>query len=228
MSRFDPPPAVPDPNPLNPYAAPEAELGGPAAADADADEDFARAEAIRKEYLAHEASVKSLGSLHYLGAFFIGVGGLGALGAATYTLTGRPGNSPFSAVLIGVGAFYVALAGLNVALGNGLRQLRPWARWTDAVMMGLSFLGSLVGMVGWLVAQVYAPLLGASLGLLFQAYILHILLSKKASVVFSPQYREIVAKTPHLHYKTSLLVKIVLAIFVSVLAFAIVGAFLRR
>ena len=226
MSRFDPPPAVPDPNPLNPYAAPEAELGGPAAADAD--EDFARAEAIRKEYLAHEASIKSLGSLHYLGAFFLGIGGLGALGAVMYTLTGRPGNNPFSAVLIGVGTFYVALAGLNLALGNGLRKLSPWARWTDAVMMGLSFLGSLVGMVGWLVAQVYAPLLGASLGLLFQAYILHILLSKKASVVFSPEYREIVAKTPHLRYKTSLLVKIVLAIFIGLITLGIMSAVVSR
>jgi hypothetical protein len=223
MSRFDPPSAAPDPDPLNPYAAPEAELGAPAAAGTD--EDLARAEAIRSAYLAHEASVKSLGSLHYLGALFFGIA---ALGLGAYVMTARVGNNPFSAAMTAAAVLYVVMTGLNVALGNGLRGLRPWARWTDAVLMGLSFLSSLLAMVGWLIAQLYAPLLGGSLGLLFQAYILHILLSSKASVVFSPEYREIIARTPHLRYKTSLLVKFVLAVFVGLITLAIVGTLFTR
>ena len=50
---------------------------------------------------------------------------------------------------------------------------------------------------------------------LIVGYILYLMLSEKGSVVFSPAYKEIIARTPHIKYRTSLILKIALAVFVS-------------
>ncbi len=42
-------------------------------------------------------------------------------------------------------------------------------------------------------------------------------------MVFSPEYREIIARTPHIRYKTSWIVKLFLIILVTVLIMAVVG-----
>ncbi|MBN2296713.1 MAG: hypothetical protein JXM70_30080 [Pirellulales bacterium] len=69
-------------------------------------------------------------------------------------------------------------------------------------------------------------LLQIPIGTIIHAYILYLMLSRKATVVFSPKYREIIARTPHIKYKTSLAVKIILGIFLAMFVTAIVAAIL--
>jgi hypothetical protein len=88
----------------------------------------------------------------------------------------------------------------HLVLAYGLRRLRSWARWPTVV---LSFIG----------------LLGFPLGTLISALILANLLGKKAAMVFSPEYKDIIAATPHVKYKTSIIVKV----FLVLLLLALIG-----
>jgi hypothetical protein len=54
------------------------------------------------------------------------------------------------------------------------------------------------------------------------------LASSKATTVFSPEYRAIVARTPHIKRRTSLVLKIVLVVLVAVLALIVVAAIVSR
>jgi hypothetical protein len=187
-------------NDFNPYAAPESAAGppplilGPASADA---------EAIRRRYLRHEAAVKSIGSLHYLGA---GVGILVILVASALLIrTSRsdPRVSLF-ALLIAVYTFATAV---NFILGRGIRSLNGWARWTDVVFLAIGSLGSLLTLVGGLVSA-YSVVVGSSIGLTIQTYMLYLLIGPRSSIIFSPDYRAIVEKTPQVTCRTSVFVKI--------------------
>jgi hypothetical protein len=189
--------------------------------------DLAAAEATRRAHIGHEASVKSIGSLHYLGAFFgfLGVVFL-VIGAMVQmkTMTAEQAG-----VLVGGGLVYVALSGLHLALGIGLRRLQTWARWTDVALISLSLLMIAFIIVASLVAGTFNPAMYPAaivylVSALIPGYMLYLLVSPKAATIFSPEYRAIIAQTPHIKYRTSLLLKIVLAIIVSIIALAIVGA----
>lgn len=216
MSSYDPPSFPPEP--VNPYAAPQAEVGGPLV---ELEGDLTEAEAIRTAHLGHEASIRSIGSLHYLGAFF---GVLGVFGMVGFLITARGGgiHAPETIILI----VYTAMSALNIALGLGLRRLQSWARWIETAFVGLGLAGSAVFVVFGLILGVYPLIVAYGLGLLIQGYILYLLLSPKASVIFSPEYRAIVEKTPYLKYRTSVLAKVILALLVILCTFAIISALL--
>jgi hypothetical protein len=218
-----------DPGPeLNPYAPPEAELGGvPVGVGA---EEQAAAEATRRKYLGHEASVRSVGSLHYLFALF---SLLGAAGLAVFLLAarGRPRDGNLSGLFGTLFLFYLALGALNVTLGVGLTRLRPWARWTEASFVGLylivNLFGTLVGLAMGPMGPVIGPqFVGTGFVVLILGYILYLVLSEKGRVVFSPEYQDVIARTPHIRYRTSCLVKGLLAMLVAFIALAIFSAFL--
>src|SRR5690242_10496908 len=125
-------PSPPDPEPeTNPYAAPLAEIGVSRAEPGDVLE---ADEAIRRAHLGHEAAVKLIGTLHYLGAacgvFFV----LGFLGYVVNRGVGA-GAGSIGFFEIAVLGLYAALTGLNIALGIGLRRLQTWARWTEVVLI---------------------------------------------------------------------------------------------
>ena len=83
----------------------------------------------------------------------------------------------------------------------------------------------IIGLMGALATRAFLPVtLGYLVMGLIVGYILYLLLSPKGSVVFSPAYKEIIAQTPHIKYRTSLILKIVLVLFVSLIGLAIVGA----
>ena len=217
------PPSGRDPNP---YAAPEASLTEAPLATA-APADLARAEAIRRAYISHESSVKALGVLGVGGgALFLS----GGLVFAVVALTGRAGATGLGATgTVGIALAVVVLGCLNLATGLGLRGLLPWARWLVAVATGLSLLSSVVRAI----LSVYllggaaggALVLGVLPGMLIPGYIFSLMVSKKGAVVFSPEYKEIVATTPHVKMKTSWIVKgclIVLVAFLTLLVIAFV------
>jgi hypothetical protein len=212
-----PPEADPSPE-INPYAAPEAALGGPDVG-ALSTADLAEAEAVRRKHIAHETSIKAIGSLHMLGAF----GLLIALGFLAFASLSRSGAGV--AVLV----YVLVMTALNFALGFGLRALRSWARWVDVALLGLSFLINVASYLYGVAQANGGPPAGRVVGMLIGSsiipgYILYLLTSRKASVVFSPEYQDIIARTPHVKMQTSWLVKGCAVVLVVGLLFLVVAA----
>jgi len=177
-------------NAANPYAAPAARVEDVPA--------NAEAEAIRQAHISHEASVKAVGILYYLG-------GIGVTIAAVTSLAG-----------VREGAISVMVMLLLLALGAGyffagwaVRALRPWGRIVGIVLAGFG-------------------LLGFPVGTLISAYILYLFLSKKGRTIYSPEYQDVIAATPHVKYKTSILVWIFLALLVALIAFGMLGSFFGK
>ena len=178
---------------LNPYATPKAlveDVGS-----------HPEAEAVRRANLSHEASVRSIGTLYYLGA-------LGATLGVLSTVVQLLLQPRHTGVLLMFGAMTV-LSIVFFLLGRGLRKLRPGVRVPTIALAGLG-------------------LLGFPLGTLINGYILWLMLSQKGRFIFSPEYAAVVEATPHIKYRTSILVWIFLGLVVVGLLAAIVIPALSR
>ena len=81
-----------------------------------------------------------------------------------------------------------------------LRALQPWARTVTIAL-------SVIGMIGF------------PIGTIMNAYILYLLCAAKGKRLFEPDYEGIVAATPDIKYKTSIIVWI----FVGLLGLLFVG-----
>lgn len=144
-------------------------------------------EQIRKDHIGHELSIKSLGGL-YLIAAIITAAGVAFLGIMVLIGDGLRETMPM--VMLAVG-FALCIFGFSV--GGGLRRLRPWTRTVATV---LAAIGSLLFPVGTII----------------NAYVLYLLLSTKGSMVFSERYQEIIVVTPHIRYKTSPVIYVLLGL----------------
>jgi hypothetical protein len=213
------PPTQPSQDPLfNPYAAPEAEIGGPAMALTGSS--LAEAEAIRRAHLNHEVTVKGFGALSVLGGIFMLIAApfLLAMGLGAIPLgeSAEPGAGRY--FLAGLGVMLFALGLLNIFVGIGMRRLQPWARWTETVLVSINLLASLFQI--------------NPVALLISGYILYLMVSAKGEMIFSRRYKEVIALTPHIKYKMSRWVKtmlwVLLAFFVVLIGLAIVGALMNR
>jgi hypothetical protein len=182
---------------INPYAPPKAHVQ-------DVVDVSSEAESIRAEHIKHEASIRSVGVLYYLGGVLMLVGAIGLL-AAGFGAAGGAAQS-FGA---GLGALYLVLGALSFVVARGIRALRPWARTTSIVLSAIG-------------------LLGFPVGTLINGYILYLLLSQKGKRIFEDDYPQIVAATPHIKYRTSPLVWIVLGILFLGVAAAIVIPMLKH
>jgi hypothetical protein len=165
---------------FNPYAAPTAPVEDVSA--------NAQAEATRKAHISHEASIKAVGILYYLGGVLV------TLAAAGGLLGARDASIGLTLLLIGVGVgqFFA---------GWGVRALRKWGRTVGCIL-------SAIGLIGF------------PIGTLINGYILYLFLSKKGRTIFSPEYQEVIAATPHIKYRTSIVVWILLALVVVLIAAA--------
>jgi hypothetical protein len=161
------------------------------------------AEQIRRAHINHEASVKSIGTLYLIGGIITLLGVCGLL----VMVISQPGN--VGIIELGLTMVYAGVSVLMLALSYGLYKLQPWTRIVGSILAGIG-------------------LLGFPIGTLINGYILWLLLSKKGSMVFSPEYKQIILATPHVKYKTSIVVWILLGLIVLLLAIAIFGAFSVR
>lgn len=188
---------------INPYAATSmsAETGSTESQDA---------ELTRRKYLSHEASIQSVGLLYMLGAAFSMLYGVGIVFAMLYSqtapATGNPASVDYAEIAIGLVVFAVGM--LQAYGGWSLRTL-------NASGKPIAVLLSVIG------------LLGIPIWTLISLYILYLLLSEKGRMVFSPEYKAVIAATPHIRYRTSLLnwilLFVFLAIVVGLVAFAVLG-----
>lgn len=165
----------------NPYAPPKAQVEDVVPL---ADE----AEAIRREHIQREASIRSIGTLYYLG------GGVMLLAAFAFPVLFAGKQVPSLGLPEGLfAAIFLVLGVGSLFVGRGLRALRPWARITATV---LAILG----------------LLRPPVGTLINVYILYLLFSEKGRRIFASDYPDIVAATPDIKAKTSMLIWVLLGI----------------
>ena len=158
-------------------------------------------EEIRRQYLKHEASVKSVGILYYLGGIALTV-----LGGASLFAVVSAGRGLLS-LFIGVMLLLFGMGQLVV--GYGIRRLKSWARIPTAILSGFG-------------------LLGFPIGTIINAYIMYLVLCKKGKMVFSEEYRDVIAQTPHIKYRTSIVVWILLGLIVFAIAAALILPMLAR
>ena len=180
----------------NPYASP--------AAVNYVDAPLTDAGAIRKRHLSHEASVKSIGSLYMLGAILMVLSG-GVMLVVTLVgvaWTAAPVESAIMAIMWC--CFYLGLGILQGATAMGLRKLQKRAR---SVVVVFSVIG----------------LIAIPIGTIISAYFLYLLLSQKGKMVFSEEYQQIIAATPHIKYKTSIIVVILLILLLVILVFGVLA-----
>jgi hypothetical protein len=156
-------------------------------------------EQMRKEHLKHEASVKSIGVLYYLGGIgllFVGIGAVISGGAR--------GGGAETIVVISIAALCALLGIGQLCVGAGLRRLKKWARIPTGILSGLG-------------------LLGFPLGTIINAYILYLVFSQKGAMVFSDEYRTAIEQTPHIKYRTSIIVWIFLGLLLLLIAMGIIA-----
>lgn len=162
-------------------------------------------EAIRREHIKHEASVRSVGSLYLLGSILLTLIGVGGL----LTAFGDSGETTTEGLPAVASVLFLLFAALQFQVGRWLRALNPKAKIPATIL-------AIIG------------LLGFPIGTLINAYILYLLNSKKGVTVFSAEYAAVRAATPHIQYKTSVIVWIFLGLLIALLAAAlIIPAFAR-
>jgi hypothetical protein len=159
------------------------------------------AEELRQAHIKHEASVKSIGLLYYLGGV-----ALVCLGVSQLILGVSGRGQPMGLVL---GAAFLVLSVLEFVGGWGVRQLRPWSRVIVGIVSGLG-------------------LFGFPIGTIINAYIFYLIFSKKGAMLFTPEYHAAIAQTPHIRYRTSIVVWILLGLVVLVILAVIVAAATSR
>ena len=183
----------------NPYAAPSS--FEPKQPDLGSDN-----EQIRKKYLSHEASVQSFGLLFLLGSIIVMTMGIGNVVSVVGSNSSNPGLAVSGIALLLVSLFIGAIAVLQAFVGIGLRRLDPWSRFAAMVFAA----------VGLFVFPI---------GTIINGYLLYLLLCKKGQYVFSVEYAQVRAATPHIKYKTSIIVWIFLSLLLGVILLGLIGVF---
>lgn len=139
---------------------------------------------IRREHINHEASIRSIGVLYYLGAV-ICIFALGKTMLDEHPIVTK----------VGLAVVYAILTFIYVKVGSWLRALDPKARTPATILAAIG-------------------LLAFPLGTLINGYILYLLQSKKGTMVFSNEYKEVIKDTPEIKYKTSILIWILVGIVI--------------
>ena len=144
--------------------------------------------AIRSSHILHEAAVRSMGVLYLFAA------GFALIQAAVFI--SRTANYPRIMPYVVVPS--VLLVAGMVWIGLGLRKLKRPARNVAIILSAMA-------------------LIAVPIGTVLGAWNLHLLLSRKGKMVFSPEYQDAIAATPELRCKSPLPWMILIAIGVVVL-----------
>lgn len=149
-------------------------------------------ERIRRKHINTETSLRTLGTLYYFG--FIGCLAWGII----WLNAPSDGDGVTRLVNPAIALMLLILALVQLATGFALRKFRQWSR----IPAGLLCIGGLF----WFPA-----------GTIINGYLLYLIFGKKGRMVFSSNYQEIVAATPHIKSKTSIIAKIAVAVLLFVL-----------
>lgn len=161
------------------------------------------AEVIRRKHINHEASIKSVGCLY------------GVVAIAMVIILVTIGSSLVDESLWAVG-LVLGLGLLAAALARGLRNLRRWAGVLAAVWSGI------------LIILGIPDLPESSIQMIISVYILWLMVSPKGLFVTSLDYQIVIAQTPHVKRRTSVLVWVLLILLLAILAAGVFSAMSGR
>lgn len=150
----------------NPYQAPTARVEDPVETGVEAE---------RTAHLRHEARLRSVGILYWLGAAAVVV--MIGVSLATTSVRNPEGWTMTGGVVLG--------ALLAAGVGWGYWSLSPWVRWPGTVFSALG-------------------LLAIPIGPIIHGYFLYLLWCAKGRRVLSPGYVQVRRQTPHLRYQRTI------------------------
>ena len=197
----------------NPYAPSGSSYGD---APLDSNFDLSQAELIRKSHLNHEANIQGFGCLYTLGGimgilvgfFYIGLGVFFMAGGEPPqgTAPGADVNLMVSGILTTlVGVVFLAIAVAQLFAGRSMQTLNPSGK-------TLAIIVAAIGMLQF------------PCGTMISGYLLYLLVSSKGTMVFSSAYKEVIQATPHIRYRTSIIVWIFLFLLIGVILLGIIAA----
>ncbi|MFZ4083033.1 MAG: hypothetical protein ACOYKN_17525 [Pirellula sp.] len=179
----------------------------------DSNVDLSQAEIVRKSHLSHEANLQGFGCLYTFGGILgIFVGLFSVARGVSILAGGLPQNlaDPASEGLVGalIGLVVLAISVVQLMAGRSLRTLNPKGKMLAVIVTAIGLLN-----------PCGIPIFG---------YLLYLLLSAKGEMVFSDRYKEIIQATPHIKYKTSIIVWIFLFLLIAVILMGIIAAVVSR
>jgi hypothetical protein len=143
-----------------------------------------------------------------IGIFYIGIGIFVIAGGENL-----PGSARSADVNPMVAGIITALIGL-VVLAIGVAQL-----FAGRSMQTLNPSGKILAIIISAIGLLVFPC-----GTLISGYLLYLLLSAKGEMVFSSAYKEVMQATPHIRYRTSIIVWIFLFLLIGVILLGIIAA----
>jgi hypothetical protein len=193
----------------NPYAP-----SGSSYSDAslDANFDLSQAELIRKSHLSHEANIQSFGCLYTLGGIMGILIGIFYIGLGIFVMAGgenpQAGVNPMAAGIMTtlIGVVFLAIAVAQLFAGRSMQTLNPS--------------GKILAIVVAAIGAILLPVCGT----VISGYLLYLLVSAKGEMVFSSAYKEVMQATPHIRYRTSMIVWIFLFLLIGAILLGIIAA----
>ena len=193
----------------NPYAPSGSSYGD---ASLDSNFDLSQAELIRKSHLNHEANIQSFGCLYTLGGILGILGAIFYIGLGIFIMAGgenpQAGVNPMAAGIMTtlIGVVFLAIAVAQLFAGRSMQTLNPS--------------GKILAIVVAAIGAILLPVCGT----VISGYLLYLLVSAKGEMVFSSAYKEVMQATPHIRYRTSMIVWIFLFLLIGLILLGVVAA----
>ncbi len=134
---------------------------------------------VRRQFIDCEANIRSIGGVTVFGGLLLMI-----LSVVFAYATLGSGSGPLSVFALVACCGVCLLAVSHVAIGIGLQRFRTWAR-----------IGAIALCVLWLP---FIPI-----GTIFGGTSLWYLVRPAAKYVFTPTYKQIIHRTPHVYFRTS-------------------------
>ena len=200
----------------NPYAPSGSSYGD---ASLDANFDLSQAELIRKSHLSHEANIQGFGCLYTLGGILGILGAISYVGIGILVMAGGVVPKGLEFMVFGAGGDRLVSGGLTTLVGVIFLAIAVAQLFAGRSMQTLNPSGKILAIVVAAIGMLQFPC-----GTLISGYLLYLLVSAKGRTVFSSAYKEVMQATPHIRYRTSIIVWIFLFILIGVLLLGVLAA----
>ncbi len=175
------------------------------------------AEAIRREHFGRESTIRAMGLGCYMIAAFMALlaaGGVVTSAIWIVELSHRPHRPGWLVreILVQAGISFVLapLTAGTFALARGLRRFRPGARRACLVVVSILLLVCAVFVLAspLIEKEWFALSISWAVVAVAPASSFWLLKSAKGRTIFTPEYRDVVARTPHIKYRASRRLKV--------------------
>ena len=200
----------------NPYAPSGSSYGD---ASLDANFDLSQAELIRKSHLSHEANIQGFGCLYTLGGILGILGAIFYVGIGILVMAGGVVPKGLESMVFGAGGDRLVSGGLTTLVGVIFLAIAVAQLFAGRSMQTLNPSGKILAIVVAAIGMLQFPC-----GTLISGYLLYLLVSAKGRTVYSSAYKEVMQATPHIRYRTSIIVWIFLFILIGVLLLGVLAA----